>query len=150
MNAKIAIAALAAVTTLTAGCATSGTAPAAAETTYNDCIFARTLSDWRPLDNRNLILFGNGRRPFLVELVQPVPGLNFNFMIGVYDRDGRICPYGGDAIIVRDGGMAQSISIRSIRSLTDEQYDDVLVQFGVTPPEVVEVEPVELEPTGNE
>jgi hypothetical protein len=137
------MAALSALVALTTGCAATGAAPNAASTTYNDCIFARTLSDWRPLDNRNLILFGNGRRPYLVELVQPVPDLNFDVAIGVYDRDGSICPFGGDAIIVRGGGIPQSVSIRSMRRLTDEELDAVYVQFGIRPPEVVDVTPVE-------
>jgi hypothetical protein len=142
MNIRIPVAALAATAALTAGCATSGTTPATARPTYNDCIFARTLSDWRPLDDQNLILFGNGRRPYLVELVRPIPGLDFNFMIGVYDRDGQICPFGGDAIIVR-GVMPETVSIRSMRRLTDEQLDDIYVQFGVRPPEVVDVDPAD-------
>lgn len=124
-------------------CVGTGAASRGSTPTYNDCIFASTLSDWRPLDNQNLILFANGRRPFLVELFQPAPELNFNEMIGVYDRDGRICPYGGDAIVLR-GGIPQSVSIRSIRRLTDAQLDAVYAEFGITPPAIIDIAPTEL------
>jgi hypothetical protein len=116
--------------------------------TYNDCFFANTLRDWRPLDDRNLILFANGRRPYHVELVRPAMALSFNVMIGVYDRDGRVCPYGGDAIIV-DGFMPERIAIRSMRRLTEAQLDEVYVEFGISAPPVIDTEEVELEQAGD-
>ena len=109
---------------------------------YNDCFFARTLRDWRPLDNEHLILFANGRKPYLVELAVPAFGLSFEFKIGVYDRDGRICPYGGDSIIL-EGLVHDRIPIRSIRRLSDSEFDEVLVEYGVKPPVVVDEESVE-------
>jgi hypothetical protein len=129
------------------GCASTGApstgAPSTgAPATYNDCLYARSLRDWRPLDDEHLLLFGPGRTAYLVELFRPAMRLGFNIMIGVYDRDGRICPYGGDAIIV-DGPMPERIPIRSMRRLTAEQLDEVYVQFGIRPPAVVEQEGVE-------
>jgi len=128
-------------------CASVDEAATGARSTADDCFFAGTLRDWRPLDNSNLILFANGRRPYHVELMQPAAGLSFNVTIGVYDRDGRVCPYGGDAIIVDGGFMPERIAIRSMRELTDEELDAVYVQFGIRPPAVVESVPVELEET---
>jgi Family of unknown function (DUF6491) len=120
------------------------TSGAEGRSTSDDCFFASTLHDWRPLDDENLILFANGRRPYHVELVRPAMGLSFDVMIGVYDRDGRICSFGGDAIIV-DGVIPDRITIRSIRRLTDEQLDEVYVQFGIRAPAVIETEEVDLE-----
>ena len=37
----------------------------------NDCFFARAVSDWRALDNRNLIVFTGRRSPYHVELSTP-------------------------------------------------------------------------------
>jgi hypothetical protein len=126
------------------GCA--GTAPSsgAPRPTYDDCFFARTLHDWRPLDDRNLILFADGRRPYHVELIRPALGLSFDVMIGIYDRDGRICPYGGDAIVI-DDVVPERIAIRSMRRLTDEQLEEVYVEFGIHAPAVIDAEEVELE-----
>lgn len=133
---------------LLSACAATGPASESTErTTYNDCFFASSLRDWRPLDDRNLILFANGRRPYHVELVRPAFGLSYDFMIGVYDRDGRICPFGGDAVIV-DGPMPERITIRSIRELTDAELEAVLVEFGIEPPPVVDEAEVALPDEG--
>jgi Family of unknown function (DUF6491) len=121
-----------------AGCATSE--PQSRNTvsaqTYNDCIYGRMLTDWRPLDRQNLILFAGGHQAYHVVLFSPAMGLDFSVMIGVYDRDGRICPYGGDAIIV-DGPIPERIPIRSIRRLTDAELDELYVQFGISKPKIV-------------
>jgi Family of unknown function (DUF6491) len=122
-------------------CATAPSEPRAASSRADDCFFTRSLRDWRPLDNSNLLLFTTGRTPYLVELFRPAMGLSFNIMIGVYDRDGRVCPDGRDAIIV-NGAIPDRIPIRSMRRLTDEELDEVYVRFGIRPPAVVETEPV--------
>lgn len=139
------LAALAAVVLLSSCASMEGTgAPASA--TSNDCFRARSVRDWRPLDNSNLILFAEGRRPYHVELVRPAMGLSFNDSIGVYDRDGRVCAIGGDAIVV-GGAMPERITIRSIRRLTDEELQAVYADFGIETPVIVESEPVDLEPS---
>jgi hypothetical protein len=111
---------------------------------YNDCFFAASLSDWRPLDDRHLIMFAPRRRPYLVELARPVPGLSYEYMIGVYDRDGQICPYGGDSIIV-DGLFREQVRIVSMRRLSEDEVDDVLTEFGINPPAVVSVSEVDVD-----
>jgi hypothetical protein len=144
---RMTVTALLAIASLLSACAdmgAAGTQPRA--TTPDDCFFARTLSDWRPLDDTHLILFASGRRPYLVELVQPATGMSFDFAIGVYDRDGRVCPYGGDSIIVDNGIGPERVTIQSMRRLSDEDLEAVYVEFGVRPPVVVESVPVELEP----
>jgi hypothetical protein len=119
------------------GCAGSGTTAGGARPVYDDCLFAATLRDWRPLNDQNLILFAAGRRPYHVELVRPAFGFTFDVMIGVYDRDDMICPYGGDAIVI-DGPMPDRIAIRSIKRLSDEELDEVYVRFGIRAPAVIE------------
>lgn len=135
------LAALAAAFAAVGACAQSA---ATTRSSADDCFFASTLRDWRPLDDENLVLFGSGRTPYHVELFRPAMGLSFNVMIGVFDRDGRICPYGGDAIIV-DGAVPDRIPIRSIRRLTDDELDELYVQFGVRAPAIVATDEVELE-----
>jgi hypothetical protein len=107
---------------------------------FDDCLFAISLRDWRPLDDRNLLLFANGRRAYHVQLFRPAPDLRFDVMIGVYDDDGMICPYGGDAILT-DGPMPDRVPIRSIKRLSDDELDAVYVRFGVRPPAVIEAAP---------
>lgn len=135
-------AALLAFLVVSAGCASAeprekSAAPAKTPTkTYNDCIFGRMLTDWRPLDKENLILFAGGHQAYHVVLAIPAMQLDFSVMIGVYDRDGRICPYGGDSIIV-DGLMPERILIRSIQRLTDEQLDALYAQYGISQPKII-------------
>lgn len=138
---------IAAAACVLSACATTEPGGSGVRTTSNDCFFANTLRDWRPLDDRNLILFADGRRPYLVELVRPAMGLTFNVMIGVYDRDGRICPYGGDAIVV-DGALPDRITIGSMRRLTDAELGEVYERFGVSTPAVIEAEEAPLEDDG--
>jgi hypothetical protein len=132
---------------LLSACAGMPTTSGLSRPTYNDCFLASTLHDWRPLDDENLILFASGRRPYHVELVRPASGLSYDVMIGVYDRDGRICPYGGDAIVI-DGIIPERISIRSVRRLTAEQLDEVYLAFGIRAPAVIEAEEVDLQGSG--
>lgn len=131
---------VAATAALLAACATT-TTDERARARSDDCMFAVSLRDWRPLDNENLILFQSGRRAFHVELFRPAIGLTRDIMIGVYDRDGRICT--GDAIIV-DGVMPDRIPIRSMRRLSEGQLDALYVEFGITPPPVISTESVDL------
>lgn len=131
------------VAMLIAACATTTTGERAARA-GDDCMFAVSLRDWRPLDNENLILFQSGRQAYHVELFRPAIGLTRDIMIGVYDRDGRICPYGGDAIIV-DGPMPDRIPIRAMRRVSENELDALYVEFGIRPPPVVDTESVDLD-----
>lgn len=103
---------------------------------FNDCILGGSVRDFTALDNRNLILYGPGNRPYHVILVTPSIDLESEFRIGVFDRDAafggisRICPYGGDAIIV-DGPIRERIPIRSIEEIDDTRAEALKVRFGV-------------------
>jgi Family of unknown function (DUF6491) len=117
-----------------AGCASS---PSSGDTTAaerrvgepSDCLFNRGVRDFTALDNRNLILYGPGNRAYHVVLTSPSFDLEREYEIGIYDRDGRICPFGGDAVIVR-GTFTERIPIRSIEAISDEDADALKVRFG--------------------
>lgn len=102
-----------------------------------DCFFARSVSDWRRLDNRNLIVFTGRRNPYHVQLSMRSMNMRSQESIAFSDRDGRICPYGGDSIIF-GGSMPERISISSIRRLDEGSLEDVYRQFGIARPEIVE------------
>lgn len=146
-------AALLAALAVSAGCVSAAPREKSAATarvptkTYNDCIFGRMLTDWRPLDKQNLILFAGGHQAYHVVLAIPAMQLDFSDAIGVYDRDGRICPYGGDSIIIR-GAMPERISIRSIKRLTDAELDELYAQFGISTPKIIEETPLAPEDGG--
>jgi hypothetical protein len=112
-----------------AGCATTGSTDpgdrAAAERDA-DCIRTGLIRDWDALDERNLIVYETGRRPYHVELAQACFGLDFETMIGLYDRrgDGRICGFGLDRVIV-DRAIPEGCSIAAVDELTDEQAEEL-------------------------
>lgn len=137
-------AAVAAAALVTAACATtSSTPPQTTRSSGSDCFFASTLRDWRPLDDENLILFAQGRRPYHVELVRPATNLSRNARIGVYDRDGSICAAGGDAIVI-DGAIPDRIRIGSLRRIERGELDALYTEFGIRTPVVIDAEEVEL------
>jgi hypothetical protein len=117
------------VPVLATGCAgtattTAGDRAAAEEKTA--CLRTSLISDWDALDDRNLIVYESGRRPYHVELTQSCFGLDFATMIAFYDRgtDSRICGYGLDRVIV-DRAIPQSCSVAAVDELTDEQAEQL-------------------------
>jgi hypothetical protein len=110
-----------------AGCATPATTAGdrAARESDTDCIRSSLITDWRPLDERNLIVY-EGRRPFHVELAQSCFGLDFATMVAFYDRsaDERICGYGFDRVIV-DRTIPEACSIAAVDELTEEQAEEL-------------------------
>jgi len=121
---------------LVAACATSETEPRAeTDLEYNgtDCISIRTIRDYTPLDNRNLLVEAAGRRHYLVTLVMTSFELRSSFRLGFRSRDDWLCPYGGDRIVF-EGLANDEISIRSITRLTAEQTEDLLVRYGKKEP----------------
>lgn len=141
---------LAAAALVTGACATtSSTQTQTTRSAGSDCFFASTLRDWRPLDDENLILFAQGRRPYHVELVRPATNLSHNVRLGIYDRDGSICAVGGDTIVI-DGAIPDRIRIGSLRELDRGELDALYTEFGIRTPAVIDAEEVELSESEDE
>ena len=98
--------------------------------TTNQCIFFRTLYDWRPLNSTNLIVWAPSKNhPYHIQLDRPCNGLRFAHSIGFTSRDSRLCGFGGDSVLVESsGGMADRCPIGSITKLTDESLKNLLAQ----------------------
>lgn len=98
----------------------------------SSCIFNSGIRDFTTLDERNLILYGPGRRGYHVTLSTPSQNLEYEFMIRLYDRDddNRICPYGMDLVLI-DGPFMEQIPIREIVELDDEGVEALLVEYGL-------------------
>lgn len=121
------------------GCATSSTAPEelANEPTPrgNDCISQGSIRDYEVLDDGNLIVTGGVKRKYHVALMRRAFGLRSSWRIGFQTRSAQVCP-GFSDLVFDDGTGLQSIQVSSIRALTPEEYDDLLVRFGKKQPEV--------------
>jgi hypothetical protein len=73
----------------------------------NECVFTSAINDFKPLDRSKMVIFGPGRKAYLVELSLPLPELKFANRLAFVDRnhDGMLCGYGMDRIIVADSGF---------------------------------------------
>ena len=118
-------------------CASTGSSTGPAFASDNDCFFAAAVSNWRALDDRNLIVWAGRRNPHHVQLSMRSTNLRSQETIAFADRDGRICAYGGDAIII-NGMMPDQISIASVRRLSEGELEEVYIQFGIRRPEIIE------------
>jgi hypothetical protein len=122
----LALAGLMAGSVLVSGCATTQGATAASvpnDKAREECIFSLTVRDWSALDGERLIIYGISRKePYLVKLSFPSNDLSFAFAIGVYDgdRNGRICGFGSDAILI-PRGVPDRITINSVQRITVEE-----------------------------
>ena len=129
-----------------AGCATGTGGGASFESSAagSDCIINRGIRDFEALDNQNLILYGPGNRPYHVVLATRAINLEGEFSISVLDRDGRLCPYGGDAILI-EGPIDERIPIRSIAAIDEFDVEALKVQFGKIEPAEDAVTVTEIE-----
>lgn len=119
---------LAASGMLAGGCAASGTRVESALS--SDCIVNRGVRDYDVLDNQNLIIYGPGRSAYHVLMTTPSNNLRNEIAIGILDSDGRICPYGGDAILI-DGPIPERIPIRTIEALDEADIESLMVEYGL-------------------
>jgi hypothetical protein len=100
----------------------------------SDCILIRTVRDYTPLDDRNLLIWGPGKRAYHVTLFRPAFELRSSFQMSFSSRDDQLCPYGGDRIVF--GSFSpDSIGIQSITRLNAEQADELLIRYGRKDPE---------------
>ena len=106
------------------------TSPQALLEPANDCIFARSVRDYTPLDRSHLILRGPSRkRAYLVTVTGAATSLRTDWRIAFRTRDSRLCPWGDDAILV-DDPVQRELRITSIREISDRDVDTLMVHFG--------------------
>ena len=121
---------------LTAAGISMGASANAATSTHagkNECVFTSAIRDFRPLDRNKMVIYGPGRKAYLVELSMPVPELKFANRLAFVDRDhnGMLCGYGMDRIVVADSfAFRTPTTILGMQRLDDaglaqleEQYD---------------------------
>lgn len=119
---------------LVAACAGSSAGDGGGGSLPADCIINRGVRDYDLLDNRNLIIYGAGGNAYHVVMATPATtDLRGELGIGILDDDGRICPYGRDAIII-DGPITERIPIRSIERLDDADVEALQIEYGLIEP----------------
>ncbi len=99
-----------------------------------DCISQSSIRDYQVLDDSNLIVTAAVKRKYHLILVRRASGLRSTWNIGFRSPIGRICSGSGE-IVFDDGMGPERITIRSVRELTPDDLDELLVRFGKKEPE---------------
>lgn len=100
-----------------------------------DCIFSSSIRGYTVLDESNLIVEAGGRRHYHLLLQRRAYGLKSSWTLAFESPTGRVCP--GFSEVHYNGGMdSGSIRIRSIRELSKEEHDNLLIQYGKKKPEI--------------
>ena len=138
-------------------CAGTGEAPSTAgrevTSSGSDCILIRTVRDYTPLDDRNLLIWGPAKRAYHVTLFRPAFELRSSFQMSFSSRDDQLCPYGGDRVVFGSFNP-DSIGIQAISRISAEQADELLIRYGrrepeqQMAPEPADVEGAEVEELG--
>ena len=101
----------------------------------SDCISPGTIRDYRVLDDSNLIVTGSGNRKHHITLSRQALGLRSSWSLGFRSMTGQICAGFGEVVV--DGGMGnERIRIASIRQVSPEELDALLVRFGKKEPAI--------------
>jgi hypothetical protein len=140
------------------GCAATSEDDSESASRRGDCIHQSSIRGYRVLDEQNLIVDASARKMYHVTLQRRAYGLRSSWGIAFDSPTGRICASFGE-VLFKDGPTAESVRIASIRQLTPEDEEDLLIRFGLKEPEVKrmpvpqEVEGAdieELDPDANE
>ncbi len=115
----------------------SGGGSYAAEPAGSDCISQASVRDYKVLDDANLIVTAGARRKYHVLLSRRAMNLRSSRAIAFDSSTGRICSNFSDLIVDSSFGPDR-IRITSVRRLTPEDENDLLIRFGKKEPEYVE------------
>jgi len=119
-----------------------------AESSRTDCIFRSSIRGYTVLDESNLIIEGSGRRNYHVALRRRAHGISSSWGIAFDSPASRVCA--GFSEVVFDGHLeGGSIPIASIRELSPEDHEYLLIRFGKKKPEI-EQTPAQTEVKGAE
>jgi hypothetical protein len=100
-----------------------------------DCILRSSIRGYSVLDESNLIIEGSGRRYYHVVLRRRAHGISSTWAIGFDSPTGRVCA-GFDNVVFQDHLNNDSIGIMSIRALSREEHEGLLIHFGKKKPEI--------------
>jgi hypothetical protein len=99
-----------------------------------DCIHGPSIRGYTVLDERNLIVDA-GRRSYHLVLQRRAWGLKNSWRVGFDSTTGRVCA-GFDELVFENHLDGESIRIESIRLLTPEEEEHLLIRFGKREPEI--------------
>lgn len=112
----------------------------------SDCIYQPSIRGYSVLDESNLIVSTSGRRQYHVVLQRRAHGLRSSWSIAFKSPTGRICAAFSE-VVFKGHFDGESIRISTIRELSPEEEEDLLIRYGKKEPEI-EQTPVPQEVQG--
>ncbi len=115
-----------------------GEAESADRSRFADCIHEPSVRGYRILDEQNLLIDASGQRTYHVGLQHRAFGLRSSMAINFRSPSNRVCKDFSE-ILYREfmfDGTYESVRIRSIRLLTPEEEEELLIRFGKKEPEI--------------
>ena len=84
-----------------------------------DCIFLKTLYDWKVIDPYHMIVWAPNRKTaYLIEFDVLCSEARFAHLIAFTGRDGRLCGFGKDSVVI-PGPIPKRCPIGAIYPLTE-------------------------------
>lgn len=100
----------------------------------DECVFVRSISSWRVLDRRNVVLFtGNANRAYLAQLGMPASDLTYAFKVAFidHDRDGQLCGRSLDKVQAVGSPVGQPATITSMTRLDETALQELEARYDV-------------------
>ena len=104
----------------------------------DDCIYEPSVRGYKVLDEQNLLIDASGRRTYHVVLRRRAHGLRSSIRIGLDSTSSRVCEDFSEIVFNENmfDRSVERVRIRSIRLLTPEEEEHLLIQFGKKEPEI--------------
>lgn len=110
---------------------------AAAAARGNACVFESSVTGFRSVDARRIIILGLGRdSAYLAEVSAGCFDLERPWALALIDGDhnGQICGFGRDSIAYRDGGRLERCRILRLDRLSPQQLEAIELEHGPRKP----------------
>ena len=104
------------------------------------CVFQSSISGFRPLDDRHVLLYGMGsKESYLAEITPGCFDLQYQTALAAVDGDGdsQICGFGRDNIAYHQLGSTESCRIMTLEKATEERIAEVLEKKSTKPRKVI-------------
>lgn len=116
-------------------CAGTNTESERAVSSRSDCIYQSSIRGYSVLDESNLIVSASGRRKYHVALQRRAFGLRSSWAIAFKSASGMVCSTFSE--VVFEGHFDdESIRIASVKEISPEEEEDLLIRFGKKKPEI--------------
>ena len=116
-------------------CAATDTENDEPDSSRSDCIYQPSIRGYSVLDESNLIVSTSGRRQYHVVLQRRAHGLRSSWGIAFKSPTGRICSAFSE-VVFKGHFDGESIRIATIRELSPEEEEDLLIRYGKKEPEI--------------